>query len=195
MSTPTTVTVAAGDQAALAGAARGDAEWLWLLAPAARPGADALERLLQAARPRGEPAAAIVAGLVLDDRGEVIDRALPGFRQSDEEAVVRLVARRLLPIRSAPFDHCLVARECFERYGLPDRPAFGRFAAVVWSARVLSAEAGYFTPLSRVTVPPDSLMIGGGRGAAARGAVRAARSGAWTRGETLRALAGLVAGG
>jgi hypothetical protein len=177
---------------ALAEAVGSDADWLWLLADGARPAADALERLLDQLQPDGEPPAAIVAGLVVDDRDEVIVEALPGFRQSDEEAVVRLVAQRLLPIRSAPLANCLVARACLVRHGPPDTASFGPYAPAVWSAQVLNAAPGYFTPLSVVTAPRGSFAIARDRRAAAWGAVSAARSGAWTRGEAVRALSRLV---
>ena len=193
MSAEPTVALLTGGGGGLVQAVASDAEWLWLRAEGARPAPGALERLLDQRRPDGEPPAAIVAGLVVDDRDEVIGEALPGFRQSDEEAVVRLVARRLLPIRSTPFANCLVARACLVRHGLPDTAAFGPYAPAVWSAQVLSVEPGYFTPLSVVTAPRGAFAIAGGdRRAAARGAVRAARSGAWTRGEAARALAGLI---
>jgi hypothetical protein len=187
---PTVAVLTGAD--ALAQAVRSDADWLWLLADGARPAADALERLLDQIQPDGEPPAAIVAGLVVDDRDQVIVEALPSFRQSDEEAVVRLVAQRLLPIRSTPFAHCLVARDCLVRHGPPDTAAFGPYAPAVWSAQVLSAAPGYFTPLSLITAPRGTFAIARDHRAAIRGAVRAARSGAWTRGDGVRALARLV---
>jgi hypothetical protein len=181
------------DADALEQAIASDADWLWLLADGAQPASDALERLLDAVEPAGEPRAALVAGLVNDGSGRVIGDALPGFLQNDDDAVLRLVAQRLLPLRSATFDHCLIRRTCFVHHGVPDTEALGRHAPVAWTARVLRDAPGYFTPLSiaRLAGPPRSEPPPRWP-AATMNTLRMTRTGGWTRGESARALARLL---
>jgi hypothetical protein len=180
---------------ALARARASDAQWLWFLAAGARAREDALQRLLLAAEPADEPRASLVAGMVLDehDRRPVEDE-LPAPDRADIGAVIHLVALHLCPIRHATLANCLVARAAFERHGCPDVRAFGRHAAVEWTARVLRMEAGRFCADSVVVLSPAEPRRGPRSALAhAPATLRMARSGAWTRGESLEAFARLVA--
>lgn len=176
---------------ALEQAIASDADWLWLLGDGAEPAGDALERLLDATEPAGEPRAALVAGLVRDGSGRVIRDALPGFLQHDDDAVLRLVAHRLLPLRNATFDHCLIRRTCFVDHGMPDTQVFGRHAPVAWTARVLRDAPGYFAPLSIARLAGRSEPLPRWS-AATISTLRMTRSGGWTRGESARALVRLL---
>jgi hypothetical protein len=166
--------------AQLSAAVAGDADWLWLLAPAARPRPDALACLLAGAA--AEPRAWLFAGMVLDGGGEPLERELPAPARGDVSAVIRSAAQGLCPIRHATFANCLVRREAFARYGLPDTAAFADFAASHWTARVLADEPGYLCARSVVTIAdrhqPHAVLA----------TLRMIRSGVWTRGESLAAL-------
>lgn len=184
------------DGAALAGVVTGpgaltravatDAEWLWLLAAGARPAQDALARLLDAVAPAGEPPAALVAGMVLDEAGRPLEALLPAPDRSDPAAVLRLAALRLCPVRHAPFANALVRRDAFARLGLPDERTYGPYAPSQWTARLLRDEPGRLCPASVVTVDTDAQPR-----ATLAATVRMARSGVWTRGEALGALGAL----
>jgi hypothetical protein len=177
--------VFAGDDA-LARALDVEARWLWLLAAGGRPRADALERLLHASDDRAS-AAALVSGAVLDAAGRPLEDELPAVRHGDVASVIALSERRLAPIRHATFANCLVERTAFARHGLPDARSFGRHAAVEWTARVLRDRPGRFCPASVVVVGVD--RTGPGPPLAEIGAtIRTLRSGAWTRGESVREL-------
>jgi hypothetical protein len=186
---PGAVATVQGDVDAFARALASDAEWLWFLADGARPRDDALECLLAAIDPEGAAPAAVLAGLLVDDRGALLDDSLQAAPRIDSAEAVRLVRQRLLPIRSAGFGNCLVARAAFIRHGLPNERKFGPFAAEEWTARVLRDEPGYLVPASAVVMPapreaPD-------RSAALsdlRAMVRMLPTGTWTRGYTARAL-------
>lgn len=181
---------------ALARGVAGDSDWLWLLADGARVRGDALPRLLGAVTPAGEPAAALVAGIVLDGGGHPVDALLPAADQSDTSLVLRLAAARLCPVRHASFAHTLVRRADFERFGLPDERAYGRYAPEQWTARLLREEPGRLCAESVVTLPAMATPNPRGLGATFAGVaatVRMARSGVWTRGETLHAVSALAA--
>ena len=180
---PELVLVGAG---ALVEALASEADWLWFLAAGARAEAGALQRLLDAVQPAGEPAAAIVAGMVRDGAGRALEGWLPAPDRRDLAAVIRLLPLRLCPIRHAPLANCLVRREALERHGPLDERRFGPYAAVEWSARVLRAEPG------RLCAEAVAVVFSPRRPAVdAAAALRMARTGAWTRGETLSELARL----
>jgi hypothetical protein len=177
---------------ALAHALESEVPWLWLLAPSARAREDALEHLLGAVAPEHEPRALLVAGMVLDGAGRPLDDELPAPDRTDMSAVIRLVALGLCPVRHCTFANCLIQRVAFERSGLPDTRSFGRHAAVQWTARALGEQPGRFCAGSVVVLHPPTRR--GPRSPLADGAatLRMARSGVWTRGESLRALAQLA---
>lgn len=179
----------------LARALASDAQWLWFLAAGARAREDALQRLLRAAEPAHEPRASLVAGMVLDERdGQPVQDELPAPDSADVAAVIRLTALHLCPIRQATLANCLVARAAVERHGHPDVGAFGRYAAVEWTARVLRVEPGRFCADGVVVlVPEDARPSRRAALAALPATLRMARSGAWTRGESLGAFARLAA--
>ncbi len=182
---------------ALARALGSDAQWLWFLAPGAQPREDALAQLVGAVRLELElePRASLVAGLVLDERtGRPLEDELPAPDGADVAAVIRLVGRHLCPIRHAPLANCLVERAAFDRHGPPDVRAFGRHAAVEWTARVLRSEPGRLCADSVVVLAAAPPRRGARSALAAVPAtLRTARSGAWTRGEALQAFAALAA--
>jgi hypothetical protein len=164
-------------------------EWLWLIGPGMKPNRDALERLIQGTEPNGDPPGSLVAGMVLDRAGAPVADHLPAPRYADEAAVIRLVPQHLLPIRHSPFANCLIDRSCFDLHGLPEFRAFGPFAATAWTASVLQTQAGYFAPRSIVRLSTE--VAGPDRRdllTMTRYAMRVARSGAWTRGESMRAF-------
>ena len=196
MSSAASVVTVAEGPGALERALASGADWLWLLGAGARPRDDALERLLAAVEPEGAARAALLAGLVVDDRGVPLDDSLQPVPRGDPAEAIRLLRQRLLPIRSAPFANCLVARDAFDRHGQPDIPRFGAHAPLEWSARVLRDEAGYLVPASEVVMPPPNAPAG--RRAALADLLATLRmlpTGAWTRGDAARALAAAAAGG
>ena len=185
-----TVTAAPGALSRALAAPAGE-PWLWLLAPGARPRPDAIELLIAAIEPPGSPRAAIVAGVVVDPEGAPVAAELPAGEWRDDAAVIRLAEARVLPIRSAPFAHCLVARATFAEHGLPDERTYGPHAAREWSARVLREAPGYLAATSVAVLerpqPAPTLH-------ALAPTLRMTRTGAWTRGESLEALADLAGG-
>ncbi len=182
---------------ALARARACDADWLWFLAARARVREDALQRLLGAVEPEAEPRAALVAGMVLDERdGRPVEDELPAPDPSDIGVVIRVIPRHLCPIRHATLANCLVARAVLQRHGEPDTRRFGRYAAVEWTARVLRSEPGRFCADAVAVLSPAPGGDAPARPtlAAAAATLRMARTGAWTRGESLQALGRLAAG-
>ncbi len=159
-------------------------DWLWLLAPGARPQPDALGRLIDNTNPPGEAPAVLLAGMVRDSAGRAVSAELPAGDEGRLTDVVRLTGQRLLPIRNATFANCLVARDCFARYGLPDSFRFDRFAPIEWSARVLREEPGYFVASSVVVVSKATTRSGPPNAAL----FRMLRTGAWNRGEAMSQL-------
>ena len=174
-------------------AAPGRERWLWLLAPGAHPRPDALELLKAAIEPPESARAAIVAGVVVDPDGASVAAELPAGDRHDDAAVIRLAGVRVLPIRSAPFAHCLVDRTTFAEHGLPDERTYGRHAAREWSARVLRGSPGYLAATSVAVlerprpVPTTSQAL-----RALAPTLRMTRTGAWTRGESVEALVDLA---
>lgn len=185
--TPSVATVLHERPGALAQALESGAEWLWLLAEGARPRDDALECLTSASRPKDAAPAALLAGLLVDESGRPLEDRVQAAPSIDSAEAVRLVRQRLLPIRSAGFANCLVARALFDRHGLPDAGRFGVYAAEEWTARVLREEQGYLVPASVVVLPPRAAPAGGGL-ANLLAAARMVPTGAWTRGDAAGAL-------
>ena len=132
---------------ALGRALNSGADWIWVVGRGAIPRPDALECLLLNREPPGESPASLLAGMVLDPSGTTLASKLPAGDERHPD-VVRLVVKRALPIRSATFANCLVARECLVRHGLPDVERYGPYADVEWSSRVLRAHPGYLIPSS-----------------------------------------------
>jgi len=180
---------------ALAAAVASTASHLWVLGPGVAPRPDALARLW-AGRARAESEPALLAGLVEDAHGRPLDGCLPAGTEARTEEVVRLVPQRLLPIRSAPFAHVLIVRSTFAEHGLPDRAAFGSHAPVEWAARVLAGAPGYLVcdSVAVLAAPPGAPLSLGARARSLPATVRMARGTAWTRGESVRALAALARG-
>jgi hypothetical protein len=191
---PRVVSVHDGSDA-LVQALASEAEWLWFLAEGARPRHDALERLVAAIEPEDAAPATVLAGLLVDEHGEALDDRIQAAPRIDSDAAVRLVGQQLLPIRSAGFAHCLVARAAFSRHGLPDVRRFGPFAAQEWTARVLRSEPGYLVPASVVVLP--TLAERADRGAPLLhllAAMRMLPTGTWSRGDAARTLWRALAG-
>jgi hypothetical protein len=188
MSAASAPVVAVTSTAGLARALAGAAEWLWCLAPGARAAEGAQSALLAAAErdaDGGRPA--LVAGMVLGADGRPADWALPAAATDDLDALLSLVERRLCPLRWAPLHNCLLDRAVVAGYGAPDQRAFGPYAGVEWTARVLADHRGRFCADAVATLPAEARAPGG---PALLGAtLRTARSGAWTRGESLQAFA------
>ncbi len=186
------VTVAPGALSRALAAPRGE-PWLWLLAPGAHPRPDALELLKAAIEPTGGARAAVVAGVVVDPEGTAVAAELPAGDWRDDAAVIRLAGACVLPIRSAPFAHCLVDRTTFAEHGLPDERTYGPHAAREWSARVLREAPGYLAATSvAVLERPQPLPTTSQALRALAPTLRMTRTGAWTRGESLEALADLA---
>jgi hypothetical protein len=174
-----------GETGALTRALASGAEWLWFLAAGARPRDDALERLLAAAEPEHAAPATVLAGVLVDDHGDMLDDGFQPAPRIDSADAVRLVHQRLLPLRSAGFGNCLVAQATFSRHGIPDERRFGAFAAEEWTARVLRTEPGYIVPASVVVVPGDPAAAGR---ADLLATIRMLRTGTWTRNDAARGL-------
>jgi hypothetical protein len=181
--TPRVVTTVHDDPDAFAGALASDADWLWFLAEGARPREDALERLLAAIEPEDAAPATVLAGMLVDDHGDMLDDSLQPAPRIDSAEAVRCVRQRLLPLRSAGFGHCLIARATLSRHGLPNVRRYGPFAPEEWTARVLRSEPGYLVPASIVAVPDR-----GDPPANLPAAIRMLPTGAWTRGEAAQAV-------
>jgi len=164
---------------------------LWLVRSGVVPASDALQRLVDA-RDGDDPPPAIVAGLVVDVRGAVVEDLLPRASEARTADVVRLARQRLMPIRNAPLGQVLVTRAALHAHGLPHGNRYGPHAFVEWSARVLASQPGLLTTRSLARV--ESLTPARYAGALAElpAAARMARSGAWTQGEAARALADLA---
>jgi len=167
---------------ALDRAVKSSADWIWVLGREAKPCADALELLLQSRELPGEPPASLLAGMVVDASGTILASQLPAGDERHPD-IVTLVMKRALPIRSATFANCLVARDCFVRHGLPDVERYGPYAAVEWSSRVLRAHTGYFIPSSVVVLEQPVRRRASIR--AVPPLVRMLGAGAWTRGDVL----------
>lgn len=163
-------------------ALREGADWVWLLARGADPHPDALERLVSAHASAGDPPASLLAGRVVDPHGTTIASEVPAGDPRNPQ-LVRLVGRRMLPIRHTTFANCLVARGCFTRHGVPDERRYGLYAAIEWSVRALRVETGYFIPSSVIRVDPRPSRRDAFAGIPPL--IRMLRSGAWTRGEAL----------
>lgn len=159
--------------------------WLWLHAPDARVAPDAVATLLDAERRLGDEPV-LLAALVVDGSGRPRADRLPAGRESDTAATIAGVAQGALPIRNAPFAALLLRASAIVEHGAPDVPAHGAHAPVVWTARLLRERPGYLVPAAVVTEERASVPAGVGA------TVRAARSGTWTRGEQVRALAAAV---
>ena len=168
-------------------------EWIWFLDAAAQARPDALEHLLTVVQLEPERRKVLVAaGMIVDQAGRPSTPHLARGAERATERVLALAPRGLIPIRSAPFVHTLVAREAFERHGLPIADTFGPYAPVVWTARVLAEGVGYMVPASVAT-----LSAGAGEKQTIRdlgAAWHTARTGTWTRGETVRAFLALRPG-
>jgi hypothetical protein len=178
--------VAVTSPAGLADALAGDADWLWCLDPGARAGDGAQAALLAAAQDGGGRVA-LVAGMVLDAGGRPAEWALPGAAYDDVSGVITLVERHLCPIRHAPLHNCLLDRAVLAGYGLPDVRTFGPYAGAHWTARALRDHRGLFCADAVATLGPRDGPPGGPP--LLGPTLRMARSGAWTRGESLHALA------
>ena len=123
--------------------------WLWCLDDDTIADPDALEQLLAGA------ARAPAAPLVLASRVEWIDgsshpmnRPMLRWRWSGEFG--RAAARGLLLIRNASFVSTMFARECVERFGLPQAHFFLWTEDIEYTTRILRDEHGYLVPESRV---------------------------------------------
>ncbi|HWH95418.1 MAG TPA: hypothetical protein VNT03_16270 [Baekduia sp.] len=197
MTSPTrdaVVTVGAGPDA-LAQALATPAEWLWFVAERARPREDALDLLLAAVEPEDAAPATVLAGLLVDERGAPLERDLQATPRLDAEAAVHLVRQCLLPIRSAGFAHCLVARVEFDRHGLPDHRRFGPFAGEEWTGRVLRESVGYLVAASAVELPAQAERPDRGPSLLhLRAAMHMLPTGTWSRGDAVRALRRAVTG-
>jgi hypothetical protein len=187
-------TIALTGSGALQRALGSGADWVWFLSSGAQPAEDALERLLAAIEPAGARRASLLCGMVVDEHGRPRDRELAAGSQGEGRVLLELVRQRLLPLRYATFAHCLVARDAFARHGLPDTRSFGPHAPIEWCARVLRHEAGYLVPASTVVLRGTTEATDRRAALRAVGAtLRMTRTGAWTRGESLQALATLAA--
>jgi hypothetical protein len=186
---PRVATVAWGVAGALEAALASDAEWLWLRAQGAEPRDDALAPLLAAVEPEGAARATVLAGIALDKRGQPLQGDAQPAPAIDSAEAVRLVERRLLPLRSAGFANTLVERSAFERHGVPDARRFGRHAPAEWTARVLRTETGYIVPASVVVIPPGAGTAGAdGALSELLATARMLRTGTWTRGDSAGAI-------
>jgi hypothetical protein len=170
----------------LAAAVETGAQLVWLLEPGAVHARGALERLVDALGPPGE--APLATGLALESSGRPADALTPRGKQLDVEELAAGGLRRL-PVRYAHLANTLVRRDAIERAGLP-QASFGPYAAQEWTTRLLAGRRAWLEPASTVRLPAGwAPRQPGWRDAAAT--MRMLRTGAWSRGEALRALAAL----
>ncbi|UUY05040.1 hypothetical protein LRS13_05790 [Svornostia abyssi] len=165
---------------ALARAAAGDHDRVWILEGGAAPGPDALSGLL------GLADGALRCGMVVDPAGRPLAFALPSGDTHDVDAVIALAVERVLPIRRATLAHTLVPRAALREHGLPD-PRYGAYAGDEWTARVAARGGGRFLPASVAVLPaapPPPRAIGP--------ALRTARTPTWTNGERIAVFAALL---
>lgn len=176
----------------LSTAARQPATWIWLIDASVRPRADALARLLEACDVdllgRGLPT--VLASMVCSPAGTPCDDALPRGSEHATPLVLAGVEHGLLPIRNTPFVSTLLHRSVVDRHGLPSMAAFGAYAPIEYTARALRTDVGYLVPASVVTAPePAAQQWGFLPEPSIAQTARMARTGVWTRGERVRAVA------
>ena len=163
-------------------------ELVWLVAPGGTPAPGALELLRETLG-----AARLATGLVVDAEGRPADRFVPRGKQRDIDLLAAAAPARRLPVRFALAGNTLFRAAAAD--GPPD-PRYGPYAMQEWTARLLGGELGWLVPASVVTLPegaPGTLpRAGGPRDAAA--VLRMLRTGVWTQGEAMRAVAALRPG-
>jgi hypothetical protein len=178
------MTVVARDAAGLLAAA-GSGGWILCLAD----GVEAEDGAFGAWQ--GDSGVRVLAGLVVDADGEIVERWLPRGPEDDPAGVIAAAQRRTMPLRRFTLAHTLVHADVVARHGVPDSAAFGPHAEEVWSDRVMRAEAGLFVPgaiahVAEVQAPAARASL--------PQTLRAARADAWSRGEVVRHLwSGLAA--
>jgi hypothetical protein len=97
--------------------------------------------------------------------------------------------QRVLPIRHASLANTLIRRDALLAHGLPGYKRLGRHAAHEWTARVLADSAGYLAPASFATAAQSDTST---LSEALLEDLRMWRTGAWTRGDTLKAATNAV---
>jgi len=165
-------------------------EWIWVLDGASLPAGDALSPLLATAQSALDATPpSIIAGMVIDHAGAPVRSLLAAGRERETELVVKMCEQRLLPIRHASLANTLIRRDALLAHGLPGYKRLGRHAAHEWTARVLADSAGYLAPASFATAARYDTST---RSEALLDDLRMWRTGAWTRGDTLKAATNAV---
>jgi hypothetical protein len=177
----TTIAVDAGSLRGLHEAAQdAPTSLLWLLDSTATPAPDALDALL-------EHAPGPAASLPVDRAGNAVVTLMGRITEQDVPGILDAVGRRRLPLRHTHVTSLLVERDVVLELPPPDPDRFGWYAGREWTSRLFARRRGWLVPASRVEV-------GGPAVGAPRHVLRAARSGGWRRGETLRELQRSVSG-
>jgi hypothetical protein len=177
----TTIAVDAGALRGLHEAAQdAPAALLWLLDSTAIPAPDALDVLL-------EHAPGPAASVPVDRAGDAVVALMGRITEHDTPGILDAVSRRRLPLRHTHVTSLLVERDLVLALEPPDPERFGWYAGREWTSRLFARRRGWLVPASRVEAC-------GPAAGAPRHVLRAARSGGWRRGETLKELQRSVSG-
>lgn len=115
--------------------------WVWFLDGTAVPRPDALAALLAAAeRLESVSAPAVLASRVVAAGGALAPGHVPLSPQAQTQVAVRTAALRVLPIRAATGGSLLVRADALAQLAGRDG------AAMLWTARLLRAHAGFLVP-------------------------------------------------
>ena len=173
-------------------------EWVWVLDGPPIPAQDALERLLAAAHGPERPPL-LLASLVLDAAGRPVERLLARADEAYRDRVFRSIQRRLIPIRRASLAGALVHRDAVARHGLPRPERYGVEAGAEWTSRIVRDVAGHRDAAGYLVPTSVVVMADPGEGPSGLGALRAlpatmrmVAGGAWTWGESVKAIARLA---
>lgn len=161
-------------------AARANNALIWIVDAAAKPEPGALDELL---RTDTTPA----VSLPVDGSGAPSDVHIGRFVDEDER-LLEAARNRQVPLRHTALVSILCERDAVTEIDPPDPRRYGVYAQNEWTARLFSRHPGILVPASRVSVPrkPRGEWLP---------ALRMLRTPTWRRGEAVRELIRVGAGG
>lgn len=122
---------------------------IWFLSSGGVPDAGTLELLLEA---RGAESAELVAGVPVDENGEVVRWLAPTARSCDTAEMYAMLARSRMPLMGAGADCLLVPRDLALPAFAGKSGRYGRLAARVAVGELLAAHRGVIEPRARVII-------------------------------------------
>jgi hypothetical protein len=161
-------------------ASAAQAELLWILDAASHPGAATLQALLDSGQEQA-------VSLPVDARGEPVEAAVGRFSEDEPGVLLEAVEAHRVPLRYSEVHSMLASRDAVLATAPPDPGRFGAYAGIEWTGRLFALRPGVLVPASRIQVAAPERR-------SAVHALRAARSGGWGIGETLRELQRSVSG-